>query len=243
MDYITQLDIFYSEIMRLIDEGNQIPIEELEKICTENNIIDYIGTKFGFKDVRSLPQNQNLLKEKLNNLCISENDVHKRQISKNGLVYLAVYLFDILREEYFDCKWNIQIWRGLTIEKKRTILEDKLYELVTVDGIIEKHGNLKFDGYDRMVTTKPGTEYFNPIRKYDDGCIDVVYHKNMTTLLRDCKIDGKSISDGHLWFPMNLSYNNDFKTGDKIKIIGHVEMYKRQDGTYDYCINPTRVEK
>ena len=107
MDYITQLDIFYSEIMCLIDEGNQIPIEELEKICTENNIIDYIGTKFGFKNVRSLPQNQNLLKEKLNNLCISENDVHKRQISKNGLVYLAVYLFDILRGEYFNCKWDI----------------------------------------------------------------------------------------------------------------------------------------
>lgn len=122
--------------------------------------------------------------------------------------------------------------------KKRTILEDKLYELVTVEGIIEKHGNLKFDGYDRMVTTKPGTEYSNPIRKYDDGCIDVLY-----TLLRDCKIDGKSIGDGHLWFPMNLSYNNDLKTGDKINIIGHVEMYERQDGSYDYCINPTRVEK
>lgn len=127
--------------------------------------------------------------------------------------------------------------------EKRTILEDKLYEFVTVEGVITKFGSLKFDGYDRMVTTNPGNEYFNPIRKYDDGLMDLLYHKDRTTLLCDCKIDGVSIGDGHLWFPMNLANNDDLKIGDKIKVTGHVEMYDRQNGTYDYCINPARVEK
>ena len=171
-----------------------------------------------------------------------QNEYFFKECEKGANEILELPDSDYCKDNKLNCILIAYLKRRAK-NKKRTILEDKLYELVTVEGIIEKHGNLKFDGYDRMVTTKLWTEYFNPIRKYDDGCIDVLYHKNMTTLLRDCKIDGKSISDGHLWFPMNLSYNNDLKIGDKIKIIGHVEMYERQDGTYDYCINPTRVEK
>lgn len=106
MDGITQVAIFYSEIMRLIDQGETISIDELEVQYDKNNIVDYIGKEFGFKNANSIPENQNELKEKIQTQYISKQSAENQCITNNGLVYLATILFEIVRKEYFDNRWN-----------------------------------------------------------------------------------------------------------------------------------------
>ena len=129
MDIITQIAIFYSEIIRLIDEKKKITIEDLENASDSDNIVDYIKTKFGFQNIDSKPENQNLLKEMLENSYISENEAHKYQVSDNGLVYLAAILFNTIRERCFDYKWNYEA----TLEKLYNI-QKKHPELFSDEG-------------------------------------------------------------------------------------------------------------
>ena len=71
-DLLFQISTFQSEIVRLLDEGKIISIEKLENISDSNDIVDYIDNTFGFKNINSKPENQDLLKAKLNEKYISE---------------------------------------------------------------------------------------------------------------------------------------------------------------------------
>lgn len=107
-DLLFQISTFQSEIVRLLDEGKTISIEEFENISDSNDIVDYIGNTFGFKNINSKPENQDLLKAKLNETYISEGEAQKRAITNNGLVYLMDILFGIILNEAYDYKWNYE---------------------------------------------------------------------------------------------------------------------------------------
>lgn len=103
-----QISTFQSEIAILLDEGKKISIEEFENINASSDIVDYIGNTFGFKNINSTPENQDLLKATLKETYISESETGKKTITNNGLVYLMDILFQIILNEAYDYKWNYE---------------------------------------------------------------------------------------------------------------------------------------
>lgn len=103
-----QISTFQSEIAILLDKGTKISIEEFENINDSSDIVDYIGNTFGFKNINSTPENQDLLKAKLKETYISESEARKKTITNNGLVYLMDILFQIILNEAYDYKWNYE---------------------------------------------------------------------------------------------------------------------------------------
>lgn len=121
-------------------------------------------------------------------------------------------------------------------------LGEQLYKFVCVDGIIQKFGEMKFDGHDTILKRNPFTGMITPIRFTDGGCTDAIYFTGKATLIINASEGGKVIGDGHMWIPEDLSMKG-FHIGDKVKVCGNVEIYQRKNGTYDYCINVKRVER
>lgn len=123
----------------------------------------------------------------------------------------------------------------------REILEERLYDFVCVYGEISTFGSYLFDGHDTIVKENPKTGLINPIRATDNGPRSPIYFVTGTTLIVNATLDGEIIGDGHLWIPEDLSMK-DFSIGDKVNIYGNVEMYRKKENEYDYCIHVKRVE-
>lgn len=104
---LTQAQYLFSEVIVLLDEGKSITIEEFEEKMDNGTIIEFIGEKYGFKNLNSTPENQNIIKQELSALYVSENEAQKKCISNNGFVYLLSCLFEIVQSEAFDYKMNL----------------------------------------------------------------------------------------------------------------------------------------
>ena len=124
----------------------------------------------------------------------------------------------------------------------REELANKLYQYEKIQGVIAGFGSMYFDGYDQIISLDSKHGVYNPIRKYDQAPIELLRHVDKSTLLKECCIKGTKIGDGHLWIPENLGKKG-FKINDVIIITGHIEKYKRKNGTFDYCIKATRFDK
>ena len=123
----------------------------------------------------------------------------------------------------------------------RKQLKNRLYDFVYVYGVISKFGKMLFDGHKTIIYDDPETGLINPIRFNDKGPQEPIYFSTGATLIVDATIDGEKIGDGHMWLPEDLSKKN-FSLGDKVKVCGNVERYKKKDGKIDYCINVKRTE-
>ena len=108
MDIFSQINFFRLEIMYLLDQGKFISVEELENISDNGDIVEYIGKKYGFKNINSTPENQRLLKERLKDYYISEGDAKKYCIENNGFVYLLHILFELIINDAYDYKLNYE---------------------------------------------------------------------------------------------------------------------------------------
>lgn len=123
----------------------------------------------------------------------------------------------------------------------RAELANKLHDFVCIDGTIHKFGNMKFDGHSTIMDRDMETGLICVVRRTDNGPIEPAYFATGTTLICGANIDGGLIGDGHMWIPEDLSKKN-FKLGDRVKIFGNVEMYKKNDGNIDYGIDVKRTE-
>ncbi len=108
MDILSQINFFGLEIMHLLDQGKSMSVEEFEAISDNEDIVEYIGRTYGFKNLNSTPDNQRLLKERLKEIYISEGEARKSNIENNGLVYLLSILFDMAIRDAYDYKWNYE---------------------------------------------------------------------------------------------------------------------------------------
>lgn len=97
-----EIGVFKSEILFLLDQGKSISVEELENISDNEDIVEYIGKEYGFRNVNSTPENQKLLKAKLKDIYISEQKARDNGIENNGLIYLFDILFEMLSIERFE---------------------------------------------------------------------------------------------------------------------------------------------
>lgn len=101
-DIAFEIEVFKSEIIILLDQGESISVEELENISDKEDIVEYIGKKYGFKNINSTPENQKLLKAKLKDIYISEQKARDSGIENNGLIYLLDILFEMMNTERFE---------------------------------------------------------------------------------------------------------------------------------------------
>lgn len=108
MDIFSQINFFRLEIMYLLDQGKSISVEELENISDNGDIVEYIGKTYGFKYRDSIPDNLRLLRKRLKDYYISEEDARKYCIENNGFVYLLHILFELIIHDAYDYKWNYE---------------------------------------------------------------------------------------------------------------------------------------
>lgn len=99
-----QINIFYSIITTLIDQGNSISIENLEAISSKK-IVEFINKTFA-NDIRNInydTENLKLVDKELSKIFISKQDAKEKYgINNNGLIYLQRILFDKLYNEVTD---------------------------------------------------------------------------------------------------------------------------------------------
>lgn len=101
-DIAFEIEVFKSEIIFLLDQGKSISVEEIENISDNEDIVEYIGKKYGFRNINSTPENQKLLKAKLKGIYISEQKARDNGIKNNGLVYLLDILFEMMNTERYE---------------------------------------------------------------------------------------------------------------------------------------------
>lgn len=123
----------------------------------------------------------------------------------------------------------------------REQFRSRLYDFVYVTGKIDRFGHMKFDGHETILRENPNTGLVNPIRFTDKGPIEPIYFAGKATLIVDAKIGSEIIGDGHMWIPEDLSKKG-FRVGERVIVCGNVEVYKKSNGQYDYCVSPKRIE-
>lgn len=109
MNEISQVQFFIAELLGMIDRGERISIQQLEKLADEHNIINYIRGTFGFKNSEFTSEIQSAVSILIDDLYISEQDAQKYMISNNGLAYLAAKFVESLSLIAFDNKCNFEL--------------------------------------------------------------------------------------------------------------------------------------
>lgn len=103
-DYYFKTTYFMKEILFLLDKNNTESISDIEKQFDKHNIVQYVFSKYGFKNVYitkdDIPAVQGFLDGI--DICVSEEDAHKRGIINNGLVYLVYIITERFSKEYTE---------------------------------------------------------------------------------------------------------------------------------------------
>lgn len=101
-----QLGDLARELLRMIDEGQSLPINVVCNSIENGSIVQVIATKCGFKNINvspdTIPDVNALLKEKY----ASENEARNRGINKNGLVFIVYLIIDDLAGLLYQLKFN-----------------------------------------------------------------------------------------------------------------------------------------
>ena len=108
MEYtiFAQLGFFAGELLRMIDEGQMISIDEVCDNIENGTIVEFIKTRCGFKNlnvtVESVRDVNLILKEK----CVGEREARNCGLNNNGLIYIVRLIIDDLTGLLYDIKFN-----------------------------------------------------------------------------------------------------------------------------------------
>lgn len=101
-----QLGAFAKELLRIIDEGQSLPINTVCESIENGCIVQLIATKCGFKNINvssdTIPFVNDVLKEK----CVLENDVRSSGITNNGLIFIVHLIVQDLTALLYNLKFN-----------------------------------------------------------------------------------------------------------------------------------------
>lgn len=131
----------------------------------------------------------------------------------------------------------------------REEFEPYLQQYITVEGIFIKTGYRKEDGHKKILWEDPESKLTNPIRRFPPGVPiykgffgdDIEYENDNTSLIHNLTMNGNIVGDGHLWLTEDITLRG-FVYGNKVKISGQVEKYRKNNGDIDYCIDRPTVE-
>ena len=101
-----QLGFFAKELLRMIDEGQSLPIDTVCNSIENGSIVQLIATKCGFKNINvspdTIPDVNGILKEKY----VSKNEARDRGINNNGLIFIVHLIIEDLTALLYNLKFN-----------------------------------------------------------------------------------------------------------------------------------------
>lgn len=101
-----QLCLFANELLRMIDERQEISIEEVCNNIEKGTIVQFIKTKCGFKNLDVTVDSVKAVNDILKNKYVSDNKARNMGINNNGLVYITRLIIDDLNGLLYDMKFN-----------------------------------------------------------------------------------------------------------------------------------------
>lgn len=84
-----QMNMFGRELLRMIDEGQSLPIEDVCVHIENRNIVDYVKSTCGFKNINISVDNIKDVNAILAEKVVGENEAKSQGITQNGLIYLV----------------------------------------------------------------------------------------------------------------------------------------------------------
>lgn len=81
--------MFGRELLRMIDEGQSLPIEDVCVHIENRNIVDYVKSTCGFKNINISVDNIKDVNAILAEKVVGENEAKSQGITQNGLIYLV----------------------------------------------------------------------------------------------------------------------------------------------------------
>jgi hypothetical protein len=100
-----QLNYFAGELLRMIDEGQTVSIEDVCDNIEKGTIVQFIKTRCGFKNLNVTVESVKGVNDILKNKYVSDNEAQNMGIN-NGLVYIMRLIIDDLNGLLYDMKWN-----------------------------------------------------------------------------------------------------------------------------------------
>ena len=101
-----QMNMFGGELMRMIDEGQKLSVEEVCDHIENGDIVEYVKAKCGFKNINVTVEGIKAVNAVLKNIYVSENEARKVGIENNGLIYLLWLINDDTNRLLYNMKFN-----------------------------------------------------------------------------------------------------------------------------------------
>ena len=101
-----QLGWFAEEVLRIVDEGQVIPIEAVCDNIEHGTIVEFIQTQCGFKNIEVTPDSISDVNDVMKRKYVSENDARNKGISNNGLIYLVHLIIEDSTALLYDLHLN-----------------------------------------------------------------------------------------------------------------------------------------
>lgn len=84
-----QCAMFAKEILRMIDEGESITIEDACHYIEDGKIVEFVNEQVGFKNINVTVETVSKVNQVLAGVCVSANKACENGIENNGLVYIV----------------------------------------------------------------------------------------------------------------------------------------------------------
>ena len=91
-----QLCFFAGELLRMTDEGQEIPIDEVCVNIEAGTIVQFVKTRCGFKDLSVTVESVEDVNDILKNKYVCDNEAQKMGFCNNGLLYITRLIIDDL---------------------------------------------------------------------------------------------------------------------------------------------------
>ncbi len=101
-----QMNMFVGELMRMIDEGQNLSVEDVCDHIEAGDIVEYVKTMCGFKNINVSVDNVKATNDVLKNFYVSENEARKVGIENNGLIYLLWLINEDTNRLLYNMKFN-----------------------------------------------------------------------------------------------------------------------------------------
>lgn len=101
-----QLCAFASELLLLLNNGENVSVETICDQVEAGTIVNYIHKTFGFKNMNNSLASLSDVNDIMKNKDVSENDAKNMLLGGNGIAYLLQLILYDLQNNLYDIKFN-----------------------------------------------------------------------------------------------------------------------------------------
>lgn len=107
MDEISQYSFMISELLIMVNNGNNLSTEQVEQLADDHKLFSYLKENFGFRNQYVIHEDMSQVQKFLDyDVIVTQRNAEERLLQDNGLLYLADRLTDKLTGIAFEYKWN-----------------------------------------------------------------------------------------------------------------------------------------